>query len=365
MQPVKYGVIGCGVIGPTHMQAAAQFDYLDLAAVADLIPERAQKAAADYNVPKVYTQGTDLIDDPEIELVVLAMPACHRKDLALRAFAKGKHVLTEKPVAMNAGDVQDLIAARGSLKAACCCSRYSFITHHQVAADFIAAGGLGKLRQVYIRSYFPNPEPPTEPKPEWRLKRAQNGGGFLMNWGCYDLDYLLSMTGWQLKPEKCFAQHWQIAPHLLSHLPEGSDAETYYNALVRCEDGIVLSMDRGEYMSIAQESAWHIIGEKGSLRLTMTAVAAAGPAASAAAAGASNWKQILFDEATGDRGLVSTVLWEGEEDLSRVMNGPITDMALAIREDRDPRTTLEKALLIQQITDAVYQSGWTGDCVSF
>ncbi|MHB8996526.1 MAG: Gfo/Idh/MocA family protein [Armatimonadota bacterium] len=362
MKPVKFGVIGCGVIGPTHMAAAADFDYLDLVAVADLIPERAQAAAEKYNVPKVYTQGTDLIDDPEVELVVLAMPACHRKDLALRAFAKGKHVLTEKPVAMNAGEVDELIAARGNLKAACCCSRYTFITHHQVAADFIAAGNLGALRNVYIRSYFPNPLPPTEPKPEWRLKRHLNGGGFAMNWGCYDLDYLLSLTGWALKPEKCFGQHWQIAPHLLSHLPEGSDAETYYTALVRCEGGTMLSMDRGEYMSIANESAWHIIGEKGSLRLTMTAVSAAGPSASA---GASNWKQILFDEATTDRGLVSTVLWEGEEDLSRVMNGPVSDLALAIREDRDPRTTLEKARLIQQITDAVYQSGWTGDCVTF
>ena len=45
MKPVKFGVIGCGVIGPTHMAAAADFDYLDLVAVADLIPERAQAAA--------------------------------------------------------------------------------------------------------------------------------------------------------------------------------------------------------------------------------------------------------------------------------------------------------------------------------
>lgn len=362
MQPVKYGVIGCGVIGPTHMKANASYDHLDLVAVADLIPERAAKAAADYNVAKVYGEGKDLIDDPEVELVVLAMPTCHRKELALYAFSKGKHVLTEKPVAMNAGDVDDLIAARGDLKAACCCSRYSFITHHQVAAEFIAAGNLGALRSVYMRSYFPAAPPPAEPKPEWRLKRHLNGGGFLMNWGCYDLDYLLALCGWQLKPEKCFAQHWPVAPHLQSHLPAGSDAETYYTALIRCEGGTVLSLDRGEYMPISQESAWHIMGEKGTLRLTMTAVAAAGPTASA---GASNWKQIVFEEATVDRGLVSTVLWEGEEDLSRVSTGPVADLALAIRENRDPRTTLEKARLIQQISDAVYQSGWTGDCVTF
>jgi len=66
-----------------------------------------------------------------------------------------------------------------------------------------------------------------------------------MNWGCYDLDYLLALTGWQLKPEKCFGQHWQIAPHLLPHLPEGSDAETYYTALVRCAGGTMRWMARG------------------------------------------------------------------------------------------------------------------------
>jgi len=362
MDPVKYGVIGCGVIGPTHMRPSRSYDHIELVAVADLIPERAQRAAAEYGVPKVYTQGNDLIDDPEVELVVLAMPTCHRKELALRAFSRGKHVLTEKPVAMSAGDVDELIAARGSLKAACCSSRYRFITHYQVAADFIASGGLGTLRNVYMRSYFPAAPPPDGPKPEWRLKRHLNGGGFLMNWGCYDLDYLMGLTGWQLKPEKCLAQHWPVAAQLQSHLPEGSDAETYYTALIRCEGGTVLSLDRGEYMSIAGESAWHIIGEKGSLRLTMTAVSAAGPRAQD---GISNWKQILFDEATEDKGLVSTVLWEGEEDLERVSNGPITDIASAIREDREPRTTLERARLVQQITDAVYQSGWSGECVTF
>lgn len=362
MQPVKYGVIGCGVIGPTHMKPAATTDILDLVAVADLIPERAQKAAADYNVPKVYGPGLDLIADPEIELVVLALPTCHRKELALAAFAAGKHVLTEKPVAMNAGDVADLIAARGQLKAACCCSRYRFITHHQVAADFIASGALGELREVYMRSFFPAAPPPEEPKPEWRLKRHLNGGGFLMNWGCYDLDYLLGLTGWQLKPLKVFAQTWQIPLHIAAHIPEGSDAETQYTALVRCEGGTILSVERGEYMPITGESAWQIIGTKGSLRLTMTAAAASGPQAQQ---GLANWKQILFDELKADQGTVSTVLWEGEEDLDQVMLGPITDLAQAIREDREPKTTLEKALMVQKITDGIYASAAAGDAVDY
>lgn len=362
MKPVKYGVIGCGVIGPTHMKAAAASDLLELVAVADIIPERAQKAAAEHNVPRVYGEGHELIADPDIELVVLGLPTCHRRELALAAFAAGKHVLTEKPVAMNACEVDELIAARGDLKAACCSSRYTFITHHAVAAEFIASGALGDLREVYMRSFFPAPPPPDEPKPEWRLKRRLNGGGFLMNWGCYDLDYLLTMTGWQLKPQNIFAQTWQIAPQIQWHIPEGSDAETYYTALARCEGGIMLSLERGEYMPIIGESAWQIIGTKGSLRLTMTGVSAPGPQAQQNAA---NWKQILFDELTEDQGLVSRVLWEGDEDLALVSSGPLTDLAAAIREDREPRTSLEKARVIQRLTDAIYESGASGELIAF
>lgn len=360
MNPVKYGVIGCGVIGPTHMRAAGTTDAIELVAVADLIPERAQKAAADFNVSKVCGDGLELIADPEVELVVLAMPTCHRKALALAAFAAGKHVLLEKPVAMNAQDVEELIAARGNLKAACCSARYRFITHYEVCEKFIAEGHLGELREVYIRSAFPAGPPPTQPAPEWRLKRKLNGGGFLMNWGCYDLDYLMGLTGYQLKPQKCFGQTWQIAPEIADRLPEGSDAETAYIGLIRCEGGTMLHIQRGEYMSLANESAWQIVGTKGSLRLTMTAVTAAGPQASA---GASNWKQIWFDELTKDQGTVSSVLWEGEENLERVYAGPVTDLAAAIREDREPTTSLERALVVQRITDAVYASAAAGDVV--
>jgi predicted dehydrogenase len=344
------------------MRAPKNSEAVELAAVADLIPERAQKAAAEYGVPKIYGEGLDLIADPEIEMVVLAMPTCHRKALALAAFAAGKHVLTEKPVAMNAGDVREMIAARGKLKAACCSSRYRFITHHQVAADFIASGALGELREVYIRSFFPAGPPPDGPKPEWRLKRHLNGGGFLMNWGCYDLDYLLGLTGWQLKPQKVFAQTWQIPSHIADHIPAGSDAETQYVGLIRCAGGTMLHIERGEYMPIATESAWQIVGTKGSLRLTMTAVTASGPKASA---GASNWKQILFDELKANEGTVSKVLWEGEEDLGMVSAGPVTDLAQAIREDREPKTSLEQAYMVQRITDCIYESAAAGDAVDY
>ncbi|NPV47553.1 MAG: Gfo/Idh/MocA family oxidoreductase [Armatimonadetes bacterium] len=350
MSRIRVGVIGCGVMGPRHAEAAAGCELTELVAVADLIPERARETAARFDVARVYGPGSDLIADPDVDLVVLAMPAHARTALALQAFAAGKHVLTEKPVAMDATEVEALIAARGSLKAACCSSRYRFLEGASVAAEFVASGALGQLRTVWMRSLFPAAPPPSEPRPEWRLKRCLNGGGFLMNWGCYDLDYLLGITGWRLQPQEVFAQCWPVPEQLAPHLPPGSDAETHYVALVRCADGTMLSIERGEYMAASAESGWQIVGDRGSLTLTMTV---------------SNPKRIIYESATTQEGHRSEVLWEGDENTDLIMTGPLTDLAAAIVEDREPMTSLEKALVVQRLSDAIYRSAQAGTAVSY
>jgi len=345
MSPVRLGVVGCGVIGPTHMKAAVESPLLDLVAVADLIDDRAKAAAEKFSARKTYRSGAELIEDPEIEAVVLAFPTGKRTELALQALARGKHVLVEKPVAMNAGEVRQMIAARGKLKAACCSSRFRFLAGAQVAVDFIASGALGPLRVVRCRNIGPCGPKPDKPRPEWRLKRALNGGGYLVNWGCYDLDYLLGITGWTLRPRVVLAQTWTIPPQFESHIPPGSDAETYYTALIRCEGGAVMSLERGEFMPLHGEDAWQVIGTQGSLTLKMT------------------WgspKKLLHDATTPDGGVATETLWEDEEDGSRTSSGPVTDFAAAIREGRDPSTTLERALVVQQITDAIYASALSG-----
>ncbi len=348
MEPVRLGVVGCGVIGPTHMAAAAESPLLDLVAVADLIEERARSAAEKFKARRVYRSGAELLDDPEVEAVVLAFPTGKRTELALQAFARRKHVLLEKPVAMNAGEVRQMIAARGGLVAACCSSRFRFLEGAKVAADFIASGALGDLRVVRCRNIAAAGPKPVTPRPDWRLTRALNGGGYLVNWGCYDLDYLLGITGWSLRPRLVLAQTWTVPPQFRSHIAPGSDAETYYIALIRCEGGTVISLERGEYMPAHSEDAWQIIGTRGSLTLKMT------------------WgcpKAIVHDDTTAEKGVKTHTLWQGEETTSLTSSGPVTDFAAAVREGRPPMTTLERSLVIQQVTDAIYASAASGRAV--
>ena len=348
MKPVEMGVIGCGVMGNLHARVATESPLMRVAAVADVIEERATKLAAERNVTAVYDSGDALLEDPGVEAVVLALPTRHRTELALSALARGKHVLIEKPIAMNGAEVERMIEARGDLVAACCSSRFRFPASAAAATECIASGALGKIRVVHARAMAQADPPPEEPRPTWRLRKAENGGGYLVNWGCYDLDYLLGITGWSLKPKTVLAQTWTVPPPYEAHLPPDSDAETHFVILVRCECGAVISFERGEYMASRSEGAWQVVGDRGTLQLNML------PADN---------KKIELDRADPDRGIVSETVFEGGEAWEVLHAGADEDFAAAIREGRPPSTTLERALVVQKITDAVYESAARGVAV--
>lgn len=341
MEPVRLGVIGCGVMGARHLNAAQKTGLYELTAVADPVEEQVRKTVLEYGVKKSYSDGAALLEDSEVEAVILALPTNGRTELALKAFAKGKHVLTEKPVAMNAAEVRQLIKARKKLIAGCCSSRHRFLPGNEAAANFIASGALGDLRMAHCRCINAAAPKPEKSPPAWRLIKSFNGGGILVNWGCYDMDFLLGITDWTMKPEVVLAQTWKVAPVFEPNVAPGSDAETYYAALIRCTGGAVLSMERGEYMPAQSDNSWHIVGARGSLTLNMT------PGAP---------KKLVFDEGSTEKGVVSKVIWEGEESSEVIISGPVKDFALAIRERRQPKTSLENALVVQAITDAIYLS---------
>jgi predicted dehydrogenase len=318
-------------------------------AVADIREDAARAVAAKFGVGTVYTDADALFADSRIEAVVLALPACHRTEMALKAFRSGKHVLTEKPVAMNAGEVRRMIQARGGLVAACCSSRFRATESSRAVTEFLASGALGALRVVRCRGLYGLGEAPKSPPPEWRLKRALNGGGIMMNWGCYDMDYLLGITGWTLKPLRVMARIWGLPSALGAYAAPGSEAETHVAALIGCEGGTAIVFERGEFAARSTEGAWEVIGTNGSLHLNMLP---------------GQRKQMIHDEAVPGKGLVTRTLWEGVEDWGVLHSGPILDFAAAIRERREPRTNLERALVIQQITDAIYASSERGEAVA-
>lgn len=341
-RPVRVGIVGCGVIGQKHMSAALEVPHLiDLVAVADLDAVRAKNSADKYGVRNYNTGAESILSDETIDAVVLAMPTQGRAHIALDAFACGKHVLVEKPAAMNSDELEKMIHARGSLVGASCSSRCRFLESAHVAEQFLASGALGKLRLIRCSGTFPIGPAPSGDPPAWRSSYEINGGGLLVNWGVYDLDFALGLTGWKLKPQSAFARVWPIAPGLGNHVAPASDGDTHFIAMINCEDGESIFVERSELLPASGDARCEFVGERGTLSMKMIYDVE---------------NTITHFSYDPGKGTVSEVIWSGTEDGMILHRSPIQDFASAILNGHDPKTTLEQALVIQGITDAIYES---------
>ncbi|MFP4250228.1 MAG: Gfo/Idh/MocA family protein [Armatimonadota bacterium] len=351
MDPVKVGVIGCGVIGSRNLETAQASELCEVVAAADLRIERRQWAAKEAKVPRVYEEGRDLIDnDEEVEAVILAFPAGVRGAMAMRALAAGKHVLLEKPVAMNAYEVQTLMEWAGDdLKVGCFSARYRGYESAQVATEFVTGGGLGEIREIYFRCFRSGGPPTGKTPPPWRESFAQNAGGILTNWSCYDLDHVLGICGWTFKPRTVLAQTWRCAKQFRHAVAPESDADAHFTALAIGEDGTALNIERAEFAAREQNEVWEIVGSEGTLYLSMLATGE---------------RELVYDDGSNpEDGVVRKSLWKGDDREGGGTPWVIDDFCRAIREDRAPMTSLEQSLVLAQITDAIYESARTGDAV--
>ena len=347
--PVRLGIIGCGVISGSHLRLAAGCPQAEVVAVAALLPEKANARAKEFGIPTVYFNDTDLISDPRVEAVVLAMPVGERTPVAFKALRHGKHVLLEKPVAAKASDVKRMMAMSSGRVIACCSSRMTFTRYAEAAAKCVASGALGKIRMVRIRAVLGANANPMSPPPPWRQSMARNGGGILVNWSCYDLDYMMFITGWQLKPRVALAHWWPVARKMSAYVAPGSDADAHYVALIGCADDVVLSMERAEMTGASADQAWEIIGTEGALHMPML------PPGDKPHA-------IVLNRFVPGKGIVSKPIWAQEK---RPPTGDeVSDFVRAIREGVEPRTSLKRALVMQNITDAIYASAAKGRSVA-
>ncbi|MEM6551770.1 MAG: Gfo/Idh/MocA family oxidoreductase [Planctomycetota bacterium] len=349
--PVRFGMVGCGVIAGQHAKAAAGCDDAELVGVTDLDQERASAFAVEHEIERVYGGADELFADDGVDVVVLAMPVKGRAALALKAMAAGKHVLLEKPAGMDAGEVQGLIDAAeeaGVLAGSCSC-RHTGLESATAARAVIDSGRLGALRVVRGRAVMPVAGSAPESPPVWRVRRDLNAGGIMSNWGVYDLDFLLGILGWRLEPELALARVWPVAEAFGDRVHPDSDAETHVAALVMCKGGSVLTLERGEFLPVAKDTAWEVVGERGSVRMSLLP-------------GEEN--QVVVVEAAvagADEPLREEVVWEGADRWGDAHAMPIRDFSAAVLEGRESMTSLQRAKVITAITDAIYASSESGE----
>lgn len=191
MSPVGVGVIGAGVISDTYLENLTSFPDVRVLFVADLVPERAAEQAAKHGVPGSGTVD-ELLDNPEIELVVnLTIPAAH-VEVGLAALDAGKHVWAEKPLAMDRESARKLLdrAKERGLRVASAPDTV-LGAGLQTARRAIDEGRIGEPRSALALFQVPGPDI-WHPSPEFLF---QAGGGPLLDMGPYYLTELVQLLG--------------------------------------------------------------------------------------------------------------------------------------------------------------------------
>lgn len=114
MKQIRYGVIGLGFFGEIHAEVLSGMPEVDLAAVCTRRPDRLKDIADKYDIPKMYTDYSDLLRDPDVEAVSITTHVNDHRDIAVAALQAGKNVLLEKPMAATVEECEAILAAAES-----------------------------------------------------------------------------------------------------------------------------------------------------------------------------------------------------------------------------------------------------------
>ncbi|MCL6646783.1 MAG: Gfo/Idh/MocA family oxidoreductase [Chloroflexi bacterium] len=191
----KVGVIGTAWAARSPLPTFASYPPVELYAICSARLERAREAAERFGAPLFFDDYRTMVQLPELDIVYIAAPVYLHHPMTLAAAAAGKHVLCEKPAAVNVREAQEMLAAcqqAGVAHAMAFTMRY--FPHTLYIQRLVAEGFLGDLRHAAIQQWagFPAGGPL---RPWSWLNDASLGGGYLGAMGSHYIDLLRAWFG--------------------------------------------------------------------------------------------------------------------------------------------------------------------------
>jgi predicted dehydrogenase len=188
---IKWGIIGTGWIAEKFAEGLSVLPDAKLKAVASRTMERAELFAGKYRVDTVYGSYDQIVRDPDIDVVYIATPHPYHCENTLMCLEYGKHVLCEKPFAMNEREVLRMISKAKEKELFLMEAFWTrFLPSIQKAIELIALGELGTVR--HIKSDFGVSRPFD---PNHRAFNKELGGGSLLDIGIYPVFLTLLLWG--------------------------------------------------------------------------------------------------------------------------------------------------------------------------
>lgn len=274
MKKLRVGIIGTGTLAALHMKAYQGNPNVELAAVCDINGDRAKQFAAEYGVGKAYDDYREMVNDDRLDAISIVTWNNTHAPIATAALEAGKHVLCEKPPALNS--IEALRMQEASTK----CNRLlmfgfvkRFAQNVQVMKKFIDSGELGEIyfaKTGYLRRCG-NPG-------GWFATKALSGGGPLIDLGVHIIDLCMYLMG-KPKPVSVFGSTYdQIGNRAniqgyswykaADYNAEANEVEDFANAIIKFENGASLYFETSWTMNIAKDTVYsQLFGNRGGAEL--------------------------------------------------------------------------------------------------
>lgn len=268
-EPFKVGFIGAGGIALMHMTHLKKIAGAQLCCAAD-ISEKALKQAVDsQQVPRTYTDYRAMLkEEKDLDAVDICTPNGLHSENAIAAFEAGKHVIVEKPMAMNARECQKMIdAANRAGKQLVVGFQFRFDPRTQLIRRQIIEGHFGKI--LYVRCQALR----RRGIPNWGVfgRKDLQGGGPMIDIGVHVLEmahYCIGSPKPVTASGNCWTYHGHLPSEVLSQWPNW-DHKTYTVedlavGMIRMEGGTMLSIE-ASFVAHIEKDVWNfqILGEKG------------------------------------------------------------------------------------------------------
>lgn len=252
---LHWGILGMGRIAGIFARGLAGSQTGKLIAVGSRTQENADAFGERWQVPHRHGSYEALLADPEVEAIYISTPHPLHAEWAIKAAEVGKHILCEKPLALNAAEVMAIIEAAESHDVFLM-EAFMYRCHPQTAklVELIRSGIIGDVRVIQASFSFSAPV-----NPESRLFNNALGGGGILDVGCYAVSMARLLAG--AATGKSFLQPTAVKG--AAHLGELSHVDEYAVAILEFPGDILAQVQTGVHLTT--DNVVRIFGSKGSI----------------------------------------------------------------------------------------------------
>ena len=346
MDKVRIGLIGAGSISHFHaLGYQANHDLAQIEAVCDLNKARAEAFAEKYNIARVYTDYASMLADAPLDAVSVAVWNHAHADATIASLKAGKHVLCEKPLAMNATQAEEMLrTAKQEDKLLMVGFVRRFAQNAEAMKAIIDAGELGDIysARVSMVRRWGNPG-------GWFSDKKRSGGGALIDLGVHIIDLARYLAG-NPRPVSVYAATFSylgVKPDITgvwkyktADYSDFCDVEDAATAMIRFDNGMVTYVNVTWVENAPDSSMMQFSGTKGGAQLEPT-----------------------FEIYEDRQHYLTTVRPELEYqgiNMEDIFKKETRHFLTCIREGLPCRCPAEDGVWLMKILDAIYESARTG-----